>query len=102
MDSDRLMLAALAISGVGCSRNWRTQSMARSRSLRAAGYAGVSRPITMPLTAGSTPDLKNAAHAARPSPAYTAPCRRPTALARKTAASAASPASSAGTSTWWL
>ena len=102
MDSDRLMLAALAISGVGCSRNRRTRAVACSRSLRAAGYAGVSRPITRPVTAGSTPDLKNAAQAARPSPAYTTPCRRPAVRARNTTLRAASPASSAGTSTWWL
>ena len=65
--------AERASSGVGCSRNSRKRSVARSRSTRAAGYAYVSRPITRPTMTGSMPDLKTATHIAAPSTAYDEP-----------------------------
>src|SRR3977135_4403596 len=50
--------AERASSGVGCSRNRRNKSVARSRSTRPAGYADVSKPITSPPTPGTTPTFE--------------------------------------------
>jgi len=52
-----------ASSGVGCSRNSRNRSLARSRSLRSGVGVG-EQPMTMPTATGSTPDSKNATQAA--------------------------------------
>ncbi len=45
-----------ASSGVGCSRNERVSSVTRSRSVRAGGYALVTRPTASPAMTGSIPD----------------------------------------------
>src|SRR5918996_538772 len=55
--------AERASSGVGCSRNERASSVARSRSLRAGGAALIARPTSRPASSGSTPDSCSAIHA---------------------------------------
>jgi hypothetical protein len=64
-----LRWATRASSGVGCSRNERVSSVTRSRSVRAGGYALVTRPTARPAITGSMPDLYSAPHTATPTPA---------------------------------
>ena len=66
--------AERASSGVGCSRNERVNSVTRSRSVRAGGYALVTRPTASPVMIGSMPDSNNATQMATPT--STAACPR--------------------------
>jgi hypothetical protein len=61
-----LRWAERAICGVGCSRKERVNSVARSRSVRAGGYAPVTSPTASPAMTGSMPDSSSAAHTPRP------------------------------------
>ena len=68
-----LSCAERASSGVGCSRKERVSSVTRSRSVRAGGYALVTRPTASPVMTGSMPDSKSATHMATPRSAAAGP-----------------------------
>ena len=62
-------LASRARAAVGCSRNMRAASVARSSSSRPGGYAFTSRPIATPTSVGWIPDSSVASHTPAPTTA---------------------------------
>ena len=58
---------------MGCSRNERKVSLARSRSPRAGGYALVTSPMASPAIVGWMPDLNIATQSAVPTTAAAGP-----------------------------